>query len=83
MNAFDILVLVMLALAAVAGARAGFLSPVIGLGGAVMGFAFALFAASLLHEPLAQVEQPTRALVTLLGLGAFVLAGEASGAATS
>ena len=81
MNAFDILVLVMLALAAIAGARAGFLSPVIGLGGAVTGFAFALLAASLLHEPLAQVEQPTRALITLLGLGAFVLAGEATGAA--
>ena len=81
MNAFDVLVLVLLALAAIAGARAGFLSPVIGLGGAVMGFAFALLAAGLLHEPLAQVEQPTRALIMLLGLGAFVLAGEASGAA--
>ena len=81
MNAFDLLVLVLLALAAIAGARAGFLSPVIGLGGAVIGFAFALLAASLLQEPLAQVEQPTRALITLLGLGALVLAGEASGAA--
>jgi S1-C subfamily serine protease len=81
MNAFDLLVLVLLALAAIAGARAGFLSPVIGLGGAVLGFAFALLAASVLHEPLAQVEQPARALITLLGLGAFVLAGEASGAA--
>jgi S1-C subfamily serine protease len=81
MNAFDLLVLILLALAAIAGARAGFLSPVIGLGGAVMGFAFALMAASILHEQLAQVEQPARALITLLGLGAFVLAGEASGAA--
>ena len=81
MNAFDFLVLVLFALAALAGARAGFLSPVIGLGGAVIGFAFALLAASLLHERLAQVEQPTRALITLLGVGALVLAGEASGAA--
>jgi uncharacterized membrane protein required for colicin V production len=81
MNAFDGLVLALLALAAIAGARAGFLSPVIGLGGAFIGFAFALLAASLLHEPLAQIEQPTRGLITLLALGAFVLAGEASGAA--
>ena len=69
MNAFDFLVLVLLALAALAGARAGFLSPVIGLGGAVIGFAFALVAASLLHEPLAQVEQPTRALITCSASG--------------
>ena len=81
MNLFDLLVLVLLALAAIGGARAGFLSPVIGLGGAVMGFALALVAASVLHEPLAQIEQPARALVTLIGLGAFVLVGEASGAA--
>ena len=80
MNAFDALVLVLLALAAIAGARAGFLSPLIGTGGAIR-MAFALLAASLLHEPLAQVEQPTRALITLLGLGALVLAGEATGAA--
>ena len=37
MNAFDFLVLVLFALAALAGARAGFLSPVFGLGGAVIG----------------------------------------------
>lgn len=81
MNVLDALVLLLLLLAVVAGARAGFLGPVLGLIGAVAGFALALFLASVLREPLAEVEQPTRALVTILGLGAFVLAGEALGAA--
>jgi S1-C subfamily serine protease/uncharacterized membrane protein required for colicin V production len=81
MNLLDVLVILLLVLAAVAGARAGFLGPVLGLIGAVSGFAFALFLASVLREPLAQIEQPMRALVTVLGLGAFVLTGEALGAA--
>jgi len=81
MNLFDILVILLLAVGLFAGARAGFLGPVLGLAGAVAGFAFALFLASALREPLAQVEQPMRALVTVLGLGAFVLTGEALGAA--
>ena len=81
MNLFDALVILLLVLAAVAGARAGFLGPVLGLIGAVGGFAFALFLASVLREPLGEVEQPMRALVTVLGLGAFVLTGEALGAA--
>jgi S1-C subfamily serine protease len=81
MNLFDALVILMLLFAAFAGARAGFLGPVLGLVGAVIGFAFALFLASLLGEQLEQIEQPLRALVTILGLGAFVITGEASGAA--
>jgi S1-C subfamily serine protease len=81
MNLLDALVILLLVLAAVAGARAGFLGPVLGLVGAVIGFAFALFLASVLREQLAQVEQPMRALVTILGLGAFVVTGEATGAA--
>ena len=81
MNPLDIVVLVLLALGLYSGARAGFLGPVLGLIGAVGAFAFALFLASVLREPLAQIEQPMRALVTLLGLGAFVLTGEALGAA--
>ena len=72
--------LVLLALGLIAGARAGFFGPVLGLLGAVGGFAIALVVASLLREPLLQVEQPTRALVTFLGLAAFVLSGEAIGA---
>jgi uncharacterized membrane protein required for colicin V production len=81
MNPVDLLVLVLLLLGALSGARAGFLGPVLGLAGAVAGFALALLLASLLREPLAAVEQPMRAVVTLLGLGALVLGGEALGAA--
>ncbi len=81
MNLLDALVILLLLLSVVAGARAGFLGPVLGLIGAVGGFAFALFLSSVLREPLAQIEQPLRALVTLLGIGAFVLTGEALGAA--
>lgn len=81
MNLLDALIILFFLLAAVAGARAGFLGPVLGLVGAVIGFAFALFLASVLREQLAQIEQPMRALVTILGLGAFVVTGEATGAA--
>lgn len=81
MNPFDAIVLLLLTLAMVAGARAGFLGPVLGLLGGIAGFVLALVLASLLREPLAQLEQPLRALVTLVGLAGFVVAGEASGAA--
>lgn len=81
MNLVDVLTILLLVLAAFAGARSGFLGPVLGLVGAIIGFAFALFLASVLREPLAEIEQPMRAVVTILGLGAFVITGEASGAA--
>lgn len=80
MNPLDVIILALLALGLVAGARAGFLSPVLGLAGAVAAFGLALLLATVLREPLAQIEQPGRALVTLLGLGALVLSGEALGA---
>jgi hypothetical protein len=80
-NLFDALVIGLLALAAVAGARAGFFGPVLGLAGAILGFTVALVIASAFRDALATIEQPTRALVTLIGLGAFVLIGEALGAA--
>ena len=80
MNLFDALVIGLLVLAALAGARAGFFGPVLGLAGAILGFALALVVASVFREPLATIEQPTRALATLIGLGAFVLIGEALGA---
>src|SRR5688572_20450587 len=79
MNAFDLLVLALLALGLIAGSRAGFLGPVLGLFGAVGGFALALVLASVLREPLLEVDQPARALVTFLGLAAFVVGGEAIG----
>lgn len=81
MNILDAVVLLLLLVGVVAGARAGFLGPVLGLVGAVAGFAVALVLATLLRGQLAEIEQPTRALVTVLGLGACVLVGEATGAA--
>ena len=81
MNAFDAVVIGLLVLAAVVGARAGFLAPVLGLAGAVGGFAVSLLLASVLREPLAEVEQPMRALLTLGGVLGLVLAGEAIGTA--
>src|SRR5918999_2393018 len=80
MNPIDLLVLVMLALGLIAGARAGFLGPVTGLIGAAGGFVLALTLASVFRDQLLTLEQPTRALATILGLGAFVLSGEAIGA---
>ena len=81
MNVFDLLVLVLLALGIISGARAGFLGPVLGLVGALGGFALALILATLLRETLLALEQPARGLVTLVALCAFVLGGEATGAA--
>jgi S1-C subfamily serine protease len=81
MNLVDLLVILLLAVAIVAGARAGFLGPVLGLLGAAGGFALALWLAGILREPLTGIEQPTRALVTLLGMAVLVLLGETLGAA--
>lgn len=81
MNPIDIIVLLLLVLGVFSGARAGFFGPVLGLAGAVGGFALALLLATLLRDPLGQIEQPMRALVTLAGLAAFVLMGEALGGA--
>jgi S1-C subfamily serine protease len=80
MNPIDLVVLLLLLLGALAGARAGVLGPVLALLGATAGFAIAILLATLLREPLAGIEQPTRALVTFLGLGALVVLGEATGA---
>ena len=80
MNVVDFLVLVLLALGILSGARAGFFGPVLGLLGAIGGFALALVVASLLRESLLAIEQPTRGLVTFLALAAFVVSGEALGA---
>ena len=79
-NTLDLIILVLMLLGLVAGARAGFFGPVLGLLGAVAGLGVALFLATVLREPLNQVEQPTRGLVTILGLGALILGGEALGA---
>ena len=80
MNLVDIMVVILLLVGLVSGARAGFPGPVLGLICAIGGFLLALVLTSVLREPLAAIEQPMRALVTLLGLGALVLIGEAAGA---
>jgi len=80
-NLIDLLVVALLLFGAFAGWRAGFLGPVLALAGGIMGFVLALVLATLLRSQLAEIEQPMRALVTMLGLGVLVLAGEALGAA--
>jgi uncharacterized membrane protein required for colicin V production len=80
MNPVDLLILVLLLLGVLSGARAGFFGPVIGLIGAVGGFAIAILLSTLLRDELARIEQPMRAIVTLGGLGFLVLSGEAIGA---
>ncbi len=81
MNIIDAGVLVLLLIGLISGARAGFLGPVLGLVGAAIGFALALVLAGLFRDQLATIEQPMRAVTTLVALGAFVVAGEALGAA--
>lgn len=79
MNLFDALLVVLLLVGVVVGARAGFFGPVIGLVGAIAGFGVALGLASLFRDQLAAIEQPARAIATLVALAAFMLAGEAIG----
>ena len=81
MNLLDLLIVALLAVGAFAGWRAGFLGPVLALLGGILGFVAAVVLATLFREQLAGIEQPTRALVTMLGLGMLVLFGEATGAA--
>ena len=81
MNLIDAGVLVLLLIGLISGARAGFFGPVLGLVGAGIGFGLALLLANLFREQLSSIEQPLRAIATLGGLGAFVVVGEAVGAA--
>jgi uncharacterized membrane protein required for colicin V production len=81
MNLLDVGVIVLLLIGIVSGARAGFLGPVLGLLGGSIGFGLALLLATVFREQLALIEQPMRAVATILGLGAFVVVGEATGAA--
>jgi S1-C subfamily serine protease len=80
-NLLDLLLIGLLAFGLVAGWRSGFFGPALALAGGLAGFAGAMLLATLLRSQLAAVAQPGRALVTILGLGFLVLAGEAFGAA--
>lgn len=82
MNLIDAGVVVLLLIGLLSGARAGFLGPVLGLVGAAIGLGLAIVAATLFRDQLATLEQPLRAIVTLAALAAFVLVGEATGAAS-
>ncbi|MEO7296707.1 MAG: CvpA family protein, partial [Candidatus Limnocylindria bacterium] len=81
MNLIDAGVLVLLSLGLIAGARAGFLGPVLGLIGAAIGLGLAILLATVFRDQLSAIEQPMRGIATLLMLGAFVIVGEATGAA--
>ena len=81
MNLIDAGVILLLLIGLVSGARAGFLGPVLGLVGAAIGFGLALLLTGVFRDQLATIEQPMRAVTTLVGLGAFVVVGEATGAA--
>lgn len=81
MNSLDLLIVALLAFGVLAGWRAGFLGPMLALAGGVCGFALTVLLATLLRSWLAGIEQPGRALVTMLGLGMMVLGGEAVGGA--
>jgi S1-C subfamily serine protease len=81
LNLIDLLILALLVFGALAGWRAGFLAPVLALGGGLLGFGVALLLATVLRAELAAIEQPGRALLTIAGLGMLVLMGEAAGAA--
>jgi S1-C subfamily serine protease len=81
MNIIDAGVLVLLLIGMISGARAGFLGPVLGLVGAAVGLGLAILLAGVFRDQLATIEQPLRAVATLVALGAFVLVGEALGAA--
>lgn len=81
MNIIDAGVLVLLLIGLISGARAGFLGPVLGLIGAALGIGLAILLAGIFRDQLGTIEQPLRAITTLVALGAFVLVGEALGAA--
>lgn len=79
MNLIDAGVLVLLLIGVVSGIRAGFFGPVLGLLGAAVGFGLALLLVTVFREQLGLIEQPARAIATLVMLGAFVILGEAIG----
>lgn len=81
MNLLDLLIIALLAFGLFAGWRSGFVGPVLALGGGLLGFVLALLLAGAFRSQLGVIEQPTRALLTMLGLGVLVLGGEATGAA--
>lgn len=80
MNLLDLLILALLVFGLLAGWRAGFMGPALALAGGLLGFGVAILLATALRDPLSEIGQPNRALITVVALGALVLVGEALGA---
>jgi S1-C subfamily serine protease len=78
-NVLDLVVLALVVLGAVAGWRAGFLAPILGLAGAAAAFLLGLALTNVLRAPLADLAQPARALVALIGFVGLVAVGETLG----
>src|SRR5215210_1700814 len=80
-NLFDLVVVVLVAVALLVGFRSGALPQLSGLGGALIGGTAALIALPHLKEPLEGLELSVRAFVVLAGLLFAVGLGEAIGSA--
>jgi S1-C subfamily serine protease len=78
-NVLDLVILAVVVLGALAGWRGGFLAPILGLAGAAVAFGLGVILATVLRVPLADVGQPARALVALVGFVGLVAVGETLG----
>ena len=65
MNLFDLVVVVLVAIAIVIGFRSGALPQLVGLAGALLGGGLALLLLPHLEAPLAAIDPPLRAFVVL------------------
>jgi S1-C subfamily serine protease len=80
-NLFDLVVVVLVAVAMVVGYRSGALPQIAGLIGALGGGALAIFALPHLEAPLLTIDPSVRAFVVLAGVLVSVGVGEAIGSA--
>lgn len=81
MNLFDLIVVVLVAVAMLVGFRSGALPQLAGLLGAISGGVLAIIALPYLEDPLASIDPPLRAFVVLAGILFVVGLGEAVGSA--
>jgi uncharacterized membrane protein required for colicin V production len=80
-NLYDLIALIVLVLAVIAGTRTGALPQVGGIGGAIIGLLLTLNAAPWLQDVTGDLEPVARALVVLGVILAAVVVGEAVGSA--
>ena len=81
MNLFDLIVVVLVAIAMMVGFRSGALPQLAGLFGALSGGVLALLLLPNVEAPLADVDPPLRAFVVLAGILFIIGVGEAVGSA--